>query len=120
MGQRQRHAGDGADRPHPGIEAEAEAEVELRRDLRPVGVADAGPAHGAEQDGVRGLRALKHVLAHCRAGLAVDEGAGLQRLGLEAEAVAPRQLPQHAHRGLGHLHADAVAGHHRDAHAVAA
>jgi hypothetical protein len=52
--------------------------------------------------------------------VAKGEGAGLQRLGREAEAVTARELPQHARRGVGDLHADAVARHHRDADAVAA
>ena len=56
IGQRQRDAGNRARRPHAGIQLELDAQVELRRDLGAVGIADLGPAHRAEQDRV-GARA---------------------------------------------------------------
>ena len=69
IGERQRDAGNRARRPHAGVELELDAQVELRRDLGAVGVADRRPAHRAEQDRVgrarRVERRLRAALRRC-------------------------------------------------------
>ena len=118
VGQRYRHARQRPERPHPGIEVQAEAQVELRRDLGAIGGADLGPAHRAEQYrvGLRGL--VEGFLAHRRAGVAVAEGAGAQLLEGEADAVALRQRLQHREGRRRHFRADAIARQDGDAQRV--
>ena len=59
IGERPGDAGNRAHRPDAGIEAELHANVDLRRDLGTVGMADRRVAHRGEQDRVRAPR-LRH------------------------------------------------------------
>jgi hypothetical protein len=114
--QRMRHAGDGADGAHAGIEAELHAQVELRRDLGAVGIADVRQPHGAEQDGVGLAARLEGVGRQGLAGTLIGAGTHLDMLIVERTRTGPVQ------RGVDDLEAgrhdllpDAVARQHRDA-----
>ena len=76
-------AGDGADGADAGEEAVCDAHVELRGDFGAVGVADVGPAHGAEEDGVGLARAFEAVGGEDGAGFLVVVGAALDGFGAE-------------------------------------
>ena len=52
-------AGEHADRPDAGIELEAIAEIEMRRDFGAVGIPHVGQSHRAEQDGIGRLGSLQ-------------------------------------------------------------
>jgi hypothetical protein len=58
VGEDLRQAREPSDRAHAGVEIELHAQVELRDGLRAVWVADVGPAHGAEQDGIGAARGV--------------------------------------------------------------
>jgi hypothetical protein len=92
----------------------------LRPDFRTVRVADAGPAHGAEQDRVGGFGAAEGLVGQRFAGVAVVEGAGGERFRRKAEAVALAEWFQHGEGRLRDLDADPVAGQDRHPDRVAA
>ena len=118
IGEHPRHARNGADRAHPGVEPEGEAHVELRRDLGAVRVADVGPAHGAEEDRV-GLSGARHaVRRQDRAGVPVVMGAAGDFVAAKGEAEARLDGVEHGERRRHDLDADALAGHDGDAECV--
>ena len=76
IGERTGDAGDGADRPHAGIEAELHAQVDLRHDLGAVGIADRRVAHGGEQDRIGSPRLRQRGGGERLAGVAIGAGTG--------------------------------------------
>jgi hypothetical protein len=86
VGKGKRHARDGADRPHSGIQTETFAEIELRRDLRPVRIAHRRKSHRGKQNGI-GLPGGGHRFVRQRdAGVTVQPGAGFVRREVQAES----------------------------------
>ncbi len=121
VGERQGKAGIGPHRAHAGEELEDLAQIDLRRDLPPVGIAHVGQAHGPQQDGVGLLGALDHFVGQRGSRLLVEAGAGLQVL--EAQGVAAdlgADGVQQLETGRHDLRGDAVARHHRDMKLVVA
>ena len=98
----------------PAIELELDAQVELRRDLGAVGIADLGPAHGAEQDGVRFARRSQRGGGQGLAGCLEVLRAGRVRGEAQAEVGALLHLLEDGQRGVDDIDADAVAGQHAD------
>ncbi len=89
VGQRRRRAGEDPHRPHPGVQLETIAEIEMRRHFGAVGIPHVGQSHRAEQDGIGGFGALQR---HRRQGLArapVQFGAGFEGGEVEREASDP-------------------------------
>jgi len=119
VGERQRHAGDGADRPHAGVEVEPGAQLELRRDFGAVGVAHVGQAHRPEEDRVGALARVHRSCGESDAGLPVKLRAAREALAREPEAAdSPLQALEHRETGVHDLDADAVAGENCDPEAV--
>ena len=115
VAERPRPARQRLDRTHPGVQSEPEAQVELRRDLGAVVVPHVGQAHRAEQDRVRRLRPLEHVLRHRGAGRAPGRRAGREVLVLQGESGAGAECGiEDRQGGVRHLGSDPVSGHDRD------
>ncbi len=119
VGQRSGHAGNGAHRPHAGIERQLEAQFDLRRDLRAVGIADCRVAHGGKQNGVGPTGGLQGRLRQRFATFGITGGAGGTDVvfqgnaaDLAAGAIEDRQT------GLHDFGADAVAGQNTDLEGV--
>ncbi len=110
IGQHPRQARYGADRPHPGIEAEFHAQFDLRRNLGAVGIADARQPHRRQQDRI-GLAGGGECGARQRfPGLGIASRAAGKRLELQRESAGPvGGGPQQLGAGRGDLLADAVA-----------
>ena len=91
------------------------AQVELRRDLGPVGIAHVGQPHCTEEDRVGALARLHRAVRERDAGVAVRARAAGMRLVGEAEA-ADLALERREHREarVHDFHADAVAGEDDD------
>ena len=111
---RARHARDQPRRPHPGIEIEVEAQLDLRRDLGVVGVAHRGQAAGAEQDRVRLFAETDRGLGDRHAGRQIIAGAGLGFREAERQARFGLDLAQNFKSGRHDLGPDAVAGQNCD------
>ncbi len=116
---RARHARDEAGRTHSRIKVEDEAQLDLRRDLGAVRIADVRHPAGAEQDGI-GLVAQPHGRLRQRdAGFLVMRRAGGRFGETELQSRGGRlDVAQDIERGPHHLDADAIARNHRDMEAV--
>ncbi len=114
IGERQRDAGNRPRRAHAGVERQLDAQVELRRDLGAVGIADFGPPHGAEEHGVGGARGGERARRQGDAGGLVVQRAGRVRGEAERIGRVVRQLLEQRHGGVDHLRADAVPGEDGD------
>ncbi len=118
IGQRQPDAGNRARRAHAGIEFELDAQVELRRDLGAVRVADLRPAHRAEEDRVGGARGLERRLRQRVAGGLEMLRAGRMLGVAEAKRRIVRNPLDQRQRRRDDLRADAVTGKHADVESV--
>jgi hypothetical protein len=114
VGERQRNAWYGARGTHPCVELELDAEVELRRDLGAVGIADRRPAHCAEQDCFGASRSRKRRRRQRVTGRLVVLRAPGIFAEPEAEWRVARNLLEQWQRRGDDFGADAVAGQHDD------
>ncbi len=90
--ERRGHARVELDRPHAGVELEAEAERHLRSDLGAVGKADVGQAGGAEKDRVRPLAEVEGLSGEVFARPPVELRADLRLLECQREPPAGHRL----------------------------
>ena len=111
VGQRRRHALHGFDRADAGVQLQLKPQVQLRINLGAVGFANVRQPHGAQQNGVGGLRRAVGFIGEVGATGLIAIGAGIEAFANQRKSTNPfLNRRQDGLTGLRHFDADPIAG----------